>query len=165
MNKKRIKTVAIILLAGVLVCAAVLQYLNIFEMLINKNGVSIEGRLPVTDGFNEYDKTVDDTSFSYRINKNIHFDNKRDIGNIMLENPPENKYVLQFLFYVQGEIDNSPIYTSPMLEPNHYLKGDRLGKWLKSGEYDCAYIVRAYETSNLDKAVSEFVGAMTVTVG
>ncbi|MBR5619558.1 MAG: hypothetical protein IKW76_07470 [Clostridia bacterium] len=112
-----------------------------------------EGRGRVEDGLLEIEgvepiEDVPEGEVRYYINKKVVFPNGYEQGDIVLQNPSACGYVLQFRFYLADGSSAEPIYTSPLLRPGQYLNGDKLGRHIPSGGYDCTYTVTAYDARN-----------------
>lgn len=109
-----------------------------------------EGRGRVEDGLLEIEGVepideVPEGEVRYYINKKVLFPNGYEQGDIVLQNPSACGYVLQFRFYLADGSSADPIYTSPRLRPGQYLNGDKLGRRIPAGGYDCTYTVTAYD--------------------
>ena len=163
MNRKS-KILIVVSVAVIVMCAAALLIFRQTTLGHQQSGAVQAGELPLSDDVETLQGYMDG-NIAFRLNKNVSFAAPKKAGSIMLENPADNAYALQFSFYILGKIDSDPIYVSPLLPPGHYINGDALKKKLKSGSYACAYIVQAFDENDPETVVAEHVGELTVTVG
>ena len=124
--------------------------------VVENGALEIEGVDPIDD--------VPDGEVRYYINKNVMFPNGYEMGDVVLQNPEACDYILQFRFYLADGSSNDPVYTSPMLHPGQYLNGDKLGRYLPSGRYDCTYTVTAYDVNSDEGASGMLSGFLTIEV-
>ena len=100
----------------------------------------------------------------YFINKDVVFANTYTRGDIVLQNPEQCSYVLQFRFYLADGSSNKPIYTSPKLCPGQYLSEDKLDRYVAAGTYDCTYTVTAYALDDDSTEAGRMSGFLTLMV-
>ncbi len=111
----------------------------------------------------EHIDTVPDGEIRYLINNNVIFERSGGKGSFMFENPGSSQFDLVFTVYeiVGDGGEENMIYTSPVIKPGSSLSGDKLGKRLGNGRYDCVYTVQAYSGSEY---AGERSGSLTLTV-
>jgi hypothetical protein len=162
-----------------LLSAAVLLFSAIVSILLTANSSNnrasqfvrgaFEGRGVVENGVLEIEgvspiEEVPDGEVRYYINKKVVFPNGYAQGDVVLQNPEACDYVLQFRFYLADGSSSEPVYTSPMIRPGQYLNGDKLGRYLPSGGYDCTYTVTAYEPNGEAGASGMLSGFLHIDV-
>lgn len=92
--------------------------------------------------------SIPEGEIGYFLNRSVVFQDGYAKGDILLQNPKECAYVLQLRIYLADGSSNRPIYTSPKLQPGQYISGDKLGKYLAAGTYDCTFTVTAYDQAD-----------------
>lgn len=147
----------------VLLSAAVLLFSAIVSILLTANTSNsrvsqmirgaFEGRGVVENGALEIEgvepiEDVPDGEVRFYINKTVVFPNGYEQGDVVLQNPAACGYALQFRFYLADGSSSEPVYMSPILHPGQYINGDKLGRRLPPGRYDCTYTVTAYEAGS-----------------
>ena len=100
----------------------------------------------------------------YYINKEMVFPNGYARGDVLLQNPQQSAYVLQFRFYLADGSSNVPVYTSAQLAPGQFLDGDKLDRYLYAGNYDCTYTVTAYDPADRTIECGSVSGFVKLTV-
>ena len=109
--------------------------------------------------------TIPDGEVRFYINKNIVFDNTYAKGSIIIQNPSQSSFILQFRFYVVDEFGKGDlVYTSDKIKPGQYLNGDKLDSRLFEGKYDGTYTVLAYSPDAPNTIVGETSGFLTIIV-
>ncbi len=101
------------------------------------------GTLP---GSPKEEKPQEENMFSYRINSTPKFSADCSGGNILLENPSYNEY-LMVLEIADG---NQLIYESQYIAPNQYIEKINLAKKLESGEHPVVAYINAVDPKTMD---------------
>ena len=124
---------------------------------------TVEQGVPPIDGIDPL-QDIPQGEIRYNINKNVFFPNGYTQGDILLHNPESSAYALQFRVYLADGSSNVPVYTSPVLQPNEYISGDKLNRYLYAGTYDCTYSVAAFDPQDTETQTGSVSGFLTITV-
>lgn len=128
-----------------------------------EDGQVVDGTLKLDDV--EAISDVPEGEVRFYINKNVVFDNTYAKGSIIIQNPSQCGFVLQFRYYVVDEFGKGDlVYTSDKIKPGQYLNGDKLDARLFEGKYDGTYTVLAYSPNDTDTIVGETSGFLTIIV-
>lgn len=142
----------IIITAMLMVCVVAVMTSGLWSNTTAANwakGLFVEGG-KVVDGTLDLEgveaiKDVPKGEVRFYINKNIVFKNAYSQGSIIIQNPEQCEFVLQFKFYTVDEFGKGTlVYTSDKIKPGQYIEGDKLDARLFEGTYDGTYTVLAY---------------------
>ena len=126
-------------------------------------GGTVENGVPPIEGIDPIEE-IPAGEIRYNISKDVFFPNGYALGDVLLHNPQSSEYALQFRFYTTEGGSNVPVYTSPVLQPGQYIAGDKLNRYLPSGQFDCTYSVTAYDPKDPDTQCGTASGFLTITV-
>ena len=101
----------------------------------------------------------------YYINRDVILPNGYALADVMLQNPENCAYTLQFRYYLADGSSKKPVFTSPLIRPGQYLSEDKFDYYLPGGTYECTYTVTAYAQDNLTEPYGTSSGLLTVFVG
>ena len=124
---------------------------------------TVEQGVPQIEGIDPLEN-IPQGEICYNINKDIFFPNGYLQGDVLLHNPENSAYALQFSVYLADGSSNIPVYTSPVLQPGTFISGDKLNRYLYAGTYPCTYSVSALDPQNTDEQIGSASGFLTVTV-
>lgn len=119
---------------------------------------AISGRMPGTP---KDEKSPGEGMFSYRINPAPMFQSDGSNGDIMVQNPAFNKYLMVLEITAEG-IDGM-VYQSQFIAPNQYISTIDLQKKIPSGTYQATAYLNAVDPTTLD-LVDTMVCPMNLTV-
>lgn len=160
-KKKWIILIAVV--AGLAAVAAVFQWTDlagVISWVFVSPADVLEGSLPISDGLDDV-TSIPAGEVRYRLNQNVTFEDSYSAGDIMLENPAAGTYDLRFEIYLVEP--HKLLYRSELLKPGQYVLNDKLNKgFLKTGEYECVYAVKAFDSEG--RTVFEDGGYLTITV-
>ncbi|WP_101909532.1 hypothetical protein [Marasmitruncus massiliensis] len=158
-QKRRVHIVPIVLfsvlLAGIL--AAAIYYFYFFHSTASGNLIQKQfqvenldpdaknGRLP---GVPKDEKSPGEGMFSYRINPTPVFQSNGSGGDIKVQNPSFNRYLMVLEITVDGT--DGTVYRSQYIAPNQYISSIDLQKQLPSGEYRATAYLNAVDAGTLD---------------
>lgn len=158
-QKRRVHIVPIVLfsvlLAGIL--AAAIYYFYFFHGTASDNLIQKQfqvenldpnaknGRLP---GAPQDEKSPGEGMFSYRINPTPVFQSNGSGGDIKVQNPSFNRYLMVLEITVDGT--DGTVYRSQYIAPNQYISSIDLQKQLPSGEYRATAYLNAVDAGTLD---------------
>lgn len=97
-----------------------------------------------------------DSRFPYRLNSKIVFSRPDSKGNVLIQNPETNKYLLNVTITMEGE--KEPLYNTGLLTPGASVPSAKLGpagQKLENGVYECTAIVSAIDPDTQAKVASE----------
>lgn len=109
-----------------------------------------------TAALEELQRQVDEGMLTFGINATAAFENGVSPGNLMLENPQENRS--KFAVMVVRADTGETVYQSGTLEPGQYLENVTLDTPLEKGEYPCTAYIDAYSLTDdayLGRAAAE----------
>lgn len=144
-----------VLLAGIL--AAAIYYFYFVHNPLSANQVMKQyqvehldpsaktGRLP---GAPKDEKSPGDGMFSYRINPTPVFQAGGSSGDIKVQNPSFNNYLMVLEIAVDGT--DGTVYRSQYIAPNQYISSIDLQNQLPPGEYRATAYINAVDAGTLD---------------
>lgn len=160
------------LIAAVVMISAVVSVVITAKIGENRAAYFLRGAF--TSGGEVVDGTLDIEGLSnlkdipkgeirYFLNKQATFSDGYAKGSILLLNPEQCDYALQFYFYLADGSGAAPIYKSDLIKPGQYLNGDKLACYLRAGTYDCTYTVRAFDMKT-NEEVGTLNGLLTINI-
>lgn len=119
------------------------------KLVLNKNNNVMKGELDLSNSKEiemKLQSDVDESYVNYKINVNPIFKDGKSEGNLMIQNSPNNKGILQVDILDEN---NELIYQSPSLEPNQFIEKDVLLKHLPKGDYDTIAYFKTFDKDTL----------------
>ena len=90
----------------------------------------------------ELEAQVDESMISFSINATPAFENGREPGNLMIENPAGNRN--RFTVEIRLKEDGRTVYQSGYIDPGQYIERAPLDEALPAGEYPAVAYFTAY---------------------
>ncbi|MEG0257447.1 MAG: hypothetical protein RR632_04035 [Christensenella sp.] len=165
-TKKSAKPIIIILVAVIIVLAAVLiLWMNGViggkaAFVVDDKAGAISDMAP-EDIAAKLQKDVDESEFSFRINSAPEFENGTAEGNLMIENPTYNTFLMKVEIKLDATGDT--VYTTDILNPGTSIALDVLDKELKAGEYPATAGIYAYDPTT-EELVGQTAAGIVITV-
>lgn len=109
----------------------------------------------------ELQKGVDESTFSFRINSVPEFDDGQSQGNLMIENPTYNTYLMK----VQITLNDTgqTVYETDLLKPGTAIALDSLDVPLEKGEYPATAMITAYD-ADTNGEIGKTAAGLTITI-
>lgn len=105
------------------------------------------------------------SDFPYQMNGKIYFENSDGYGNVLIQNPDTNNYLLN-INIIQPESKDSLYYTGS-IPPGSSIENARLsanGKRLENGKYECVAEISAIDPEDYRSVQSQEV-PVTIYIG
>ena len=164
-NTKRITTFFCYAMLGITLLALVLRLTAFRDMAVTVEG---DPKPPSPSGASQAaasDEVSGGSDFPFTFNGKIFFPSSTEKGNVLVENPESNTYLLS-VDIVDNETSRSLYYTGA-LEPGETIDYDRLsldGQTLDDGVYECTANVAALSPNDFVTVQSEQT-SVTIYIG
>lgn len=163
-KKKRWIVVCVIVLAAIAGMVFILLT-NAFGTVIPTFAVddkaSTGNALTQGDMQTQLQKSVDESMFSFRINSAPEFENGSAEGNMVIENPPYNTYMVQVT--ITRDDTGEEIYKTDLLPIGTGIPTDSLDIVLPKGEYPATAVFSAYD-KDTQTLIGQTAAGITITV-
>lgn len=163
MKKKSIVIACIAILAvGIFAASYFLYFKNNKGIEFEDNAVS--GIMPGVDleqRKKELQEQLDKSMIAFSINTSPVFSSGVSEGNIMIENPEQNKKLI--VAQIQINDTQEVIYESKYIKPGNYIENVKLDKVLEKGTYEATTYFKAYDEET-NKFIGQTAAEITITV-
>lgn len=169
-GKKKKHTALVVVVVVVLACAVVagllltgvIGGLSPAEFLTDdraKDG-AMSG-LSQEDMLSQLQQSVDESTFSFKINSRPVFKNAQAEGALMIENPATNAYPMSVTIVLDDTGD--VVYETKGIMPNQSIETDKLDIELKKGEYAATATIYAYDPDTKQQ-VGQTAAGLVITI-
>lgn len=147
-KKKWIFVIILILIAGIIAAYFLFKDDSGFRFDRKAKKGTLDG-MSEKEIQEELDKRANKSGLTISINAEPQFDTGGADGDLRIENPPNNSYVVRV--EINKDSDGEEIYSTDGMKPGQLIEKDKLDISLKKGTYPCTATFIAYDEKTLEE--------------